>query len=149
VNNPELTAAARALLQREKAGILSTHSQKVPGYPFGSLMPYALDAGGAPLLLLSSLAVHTKNLTADARTSLAVADPPGTSAAAAARLTLVGDAVRLDGGEDESRALYLARHPEAAQWIQFGDFALWRLAPRAVYFVAGFGAMGWLSPADL
>jgi hypothetical protein len=150
MNRTELTRAAAALLRQEKAGVLSTHSTRMAGYPFGSLMPYPLDEANRPLFLISSLAVHTKNLSGDGRCSLAIVEPPGADpAAVAGRLTLLGDAVAI---RDESAALervYLERHPEAARWIGFGDFAIWRLETKSVYYVAGFGAMGWLDPAAL
>ena len=149
MNRQELSHAARALLERERQGILSTHSVKVPGYPFGSLMPYALDAQFRPLFLISSMAVHTKNLAADPRASLAIVEPAHADPATApGRLTLVGDVVQLADASAEAIA-YLERHPEARQWIGFGDFAFWRLETKSIYFVAGFGAMGWIEAASL
>lgn len=149
MNRTELALAARNLLQRERQGILSTHSVKVPGYPFGSLMPYALDEEFRPLFLISSMAVHTKNLVADPRASLAMVEPAsGDPAVAPGRLTLVGDVVQLADGASAALA-YLERHPEARQWIGFGDFAFWRLETKSIYFVAGFGAMGWLDAASI
>ncbi|HSY42155.1 MAG TPA: pyridoxamine 5'-phosphate oxidase family protein, partial [Polyangia bacterium] len=67
-------AAARALLAAESVGLLSTISVRRAGTPYGSLTPYALSAGGAPLLLLSALAAHTHNLRADPRAGLFVGD---------------------------------------------------------------------------
>lgn len=141
MNRAELSSSARSLLERATEGVLATTSVKVPGYPFGSLMPYALDSQLRPIFLMSALAVHTKNLLADPRASLCVVEQPG-------RLTLVGDVVPVaDPGA--VRAAYLERHPESAQWVDFGDFAFWRLETKAVYYVAGFGAMGWIEPAAL
>ena len=149
MNRQDLTIAARSLLQHERQGILSTHSVKAPGYPFGSLMPYALDNGLRPLFLISSMAVHTKNLISDPRASLAVVEPAKADPAVApGRMTLLGDVIQLAGGSAEAEA-YLARHPEARQWIGFGDFAFWRLETKSIYFVAGFGAMGWLDATAL
>ena len=71
-------AAARALLAAESVGVLSTISVHRPGFPYGSVTPYALSAHGQPLLLLSRLAAHTKNLLADPRASLFVGDRSGT-----------------------------------------------------------------------
>lgn len=146
MNRSELAASARRLLGGASQGVLATISVKVPGYPFGSLMPYALDAEMRPLFLISGLAVHTKNALADARASLCIVE--NAQAAVAARLTLVGDMTRLED-DAAAEALYLARHPEAAQWAGFGDFAFWRLETIAVYYVAGFGAMGWIEPTAL
>jgi len=148
MNRTELAAAARALLLAQSQGVLATTSVKVPGYPFGSLMPYALDDQLRPVFLISGLAVHTKNLLADSRASLCIVEPTTGPASVAGRLTLVGDAVRVPDSEQVAIA-YLERHPDAQQWLGFGDFAFWRLETRAVYYVAGFGAMGWIEPAAL
>jgi heme iron utilization protein len=113
-------------------------------------MPYAADGLGRPLLLISGLAVHTRNLEADPRASLLVADAgPGADPLAAERVTLLGDARRLAAGEvGDARTLYLARHPDAAAWVDFGDFAFWRLEVDQVYMVGGFGVMGWVTAED-
>ena len=63
---------ARALLRAEKDGILSTHSLDVPGYPFGSVTPYSLDKKGRPVILISDLAQHTKNIEANSKISLTI-----------------------------------------------------------------------------
>jgi heme oxygenase (biliverdin-IX-beta and delta-forming) len=138
---------ARRLVARTPAGALATLWTRRPGHPFASLMPYAADGLGRPLLLISGLAVHTRNLEADPRASLLVADArPGTDPLAAERVTLLGDARRLAAMEvDEARGLYLARHPDAAAWVDFGDFAFWRLELADVYMVGGFGVMGWVT----
>jgi putative heme iron utilization protein len=113
-------------------------------------MPYAADGAGRPLLLISTMAVHTQNLAADPRASLLVTQPGGErEPLAAARLTLMGRAQPLPDGEGPAgRALYLARHPTAAAWVDFGDFAFWRLAVDDLYFVGGFAAMGWVEARD-
>lgn len=110
-------------------------------------MPYALDDHGRPLFLISSMAMHTHNLLADARASLLVTPPGGTGdPLAAARVTLMGAAVRLPASEVEvGRAAYLARHETASFWVDFEDFAFWRLDLLDIYFVGGFAAMDWVS----
>ena len=139
---------ARALVERARTGTLATHSQQRPGYPFGSLAPYATDEQGRPVFLFSALALHTKNLEADRRASLLVTPAePAEDPLAAARVTLLGEARRLTAAEAApERARYLARHPEAAMWVDFGDFAFWRLDVTGAYFVGGFGAMDWIAP---
>jgi putative heme iron utilization protein len=137
---------ARAMLALHRVGVLSTQSKKHKGFPFGSTMPYALDAAGRPLLLISAMAVHTKNLRADPHASLFLAAPEAQSdPLGSARLTLIGDAQPVPE-EDlaEARAAYLTRHENAAQYVQFADFSFWRLNPIDLYFVGGFGAMGWV-----
>jgi putative heme iron utilization protein len=145
---PEPTYAerARTLVERGRVGMLATLSRRRPGHPFGSVMPYALDGSGQPLLLISTLAMHTQNLQADPRASLLVTEPAAEDALAAGRVTLMGEAVRVAAAAvPPARTAYLARHPKAASWVDFVDFAFWRLAVGDVYFVGGFGAMDWLA----
>lgn len=140
----ELAARGRALLGAGLSGALSTHSADRPGFPFASLALYALDERGRPLFLLSGLAVHARNLAADPRASLMVAEG---GAQSSARVTVIGRAVKLSGDDaDTGRAAYLARHPGAKAWASFGDFSLWRLEPEDAYVVAGFGSAGWTGP---
>jgi hypothetical protein len=143
---PGFAERARTLLHQARTGALATLSCRRPGHPFASLMPYALDAEGRPLFLISALAEHTRNLEADPRASLLVTQPGAEGEPlAAARVTLMGEARRLPADEAAAaRALYLARHPAAGGWVDFGDFAFWRLDPTDVYFVGGFAAMGWV-----
>jgi len=147
---PSYAERARTLVHLARAGALSTLSRRHPGHPFGSVMPYAPDPRGAPLLLLSSMAMHTQNLEADPRASLLVTESgKNEDPLAAGRVTVMGRATRVAGGErPAARATYLDRHPEARQWVDFEDFAFWRLEVSDVYFVGGFGAMGWVQAAD-
>jgi putative heme iron utilization protein len=111
-------------------------------------MPYALDARGLPLFLISAMAMHTQNLLVDARASLLVSQPGWTGEPlAAGRVTVMGEARRLSAAEEveRARAAYLARHEGAKFWVDFEDFAFWRLDPMDVYFVGGFAAMDWVS----
>src|SRR5262245_49554544 len=136
---------ARALLAAETVGILSTISVHRPGYPYGSVTPYALSARGAPLLLLSELAAHTKNLTADARACLFVGDRSAAAdPQAGARISLLGQAARLAAGDvADGRARYVERWPQADAYFQMRDFALWELAIEEVRLIAGFGEIRW------
>src|SRR5215831_17273697 len=142
--------AARALLASESVGVLSTISVHRAGYPYGSVTPYALSGAGAPLLLLSSLAAHTKNLTADPRACLFVGDR--TAAAdpqAGARVSLLGRAVPVGAAaEPDARARYLARWPQAGSYFQMRDFALWQISVEELRLIAGFGEIRWL-PASV
>jgi putative heme iron utilization protein len=149
---PELTYAesARTLIQLSRVATLSTLSRKHPGWPFGSLMPYALDDWGRPLLLISSMAMHTQNLQDDPRASLLVTQAEtGGDPLGAARLTLMG---AIGKAPEESlaaiRTAYLARHPNAAFWVDYDDFAFYRMEITDLYFVGGFGVMGWVTAED-
>src|SRR5438046_10620894 len=92
VPEPAFAERARTLMYLGRIGSLSTLSRKQPGFPFGSVMPYGLDDHGRPIFLISTMAMHTQNLQADARASLLVpqvdssGDPLGAS-----RGTLVGN----------------------------------------------------------
>lgn len=144
-------AAARRLLERAGFGVLSTVSRRHPGYPYGTLVPYALDARGAPLLLLSQLAQHTQNLDADPRASLLVFD--ATAAAedprTAARLTLVGRVARVGAAEQEdAEARYAACHAGARGLLNL-DFALYVLALEEAQFIGGFAAAAFFRPEEI
>ena len=96
VPEPTFAERARTLAHLGRTGTLATLSRRHPGHPFGSVMPYALDAEGRPLFLISSMAMHTHNLEADARASLLVTQPDWSGdPLAAGRLTLMGQARRL------------------------------------------------------
>jgi putative heme iron utilization protein len=146
---PSFAERARTLLHQVPTGMLATASRKHGGHPFGSLMPYAPDDEGRPLLLISAMAIHTQNLRGDARASLFVPQSLRGDALATARVTLMGEARTVpDAAVRAARDRYLARHPAAASWVDFGDFAFWRLDVLDVYFVGGFGAMGWVDAGE-
>ena len=131
--------------------MLSTLSIREDGavYPFGSLVAVATDARGFPLLLLSTLAEHTKNLVASPRASLLFADHAAEDPLANARVTLLGEVKRVhDDDLAFVRDTYLAAHPEATTYVGFKDFAFYRLEVSEVRMVAGFGRMGWIDVGD-
>jgi putative heme iron utilization protein len=139
--------AARAYLRRHHGGFLSTISARLAGYPFGSVAPYVPDHDARPLILISRLAEHTRNLDADARASLLVNDPAG-DLQAGARLTLVGDAAPIDHGTEDLKARYLSYVPDAEQLFALGDFTLYRIEPRRLRWIGGFGDIRWIPAED-
>jgi heme oxygenase (biliverdin-IX-beta and delta-forming) len=144
VPEPSYAERARTLVDRGRTGALATLSRKHPGHPFASVMPYAIDDAGQPLFLISTLAMHTQNLQADPRASLLVTEPDARGdALAAGRVTLMGRTARL-AEDGDARAAYLARHPNAGYWVDFKDFAFYRLGVEDVYVVGGFAAMDWV-----
>ena len=149
---PETSYAerARTMLSLNQVGVLSTQSKKCAGFPFGSTMPYALTDAGRPLFLISSMAMHTKNLKADPHASLFVADPEAQNdPLGAGRMTLIGNANPVPENElQAARAAYLARHENAKYYVDFADFSFWQLHPVDLYFVGGFGVMGWVDSSD-
>jgi hypothetical protein len=150
VPEPTFAERARTLAYLGRSGALATLSRRHPGHPFASVMPYALDDAGRPLLLISAMAMHTQNLEADPRASLLVTQPAWSGdPLAAARLTLMGTAGRVpDADTAAARAAYLARHERARYWADFEDFGLWRLEVADLYYVGGFAAMDWVTAVD-
>jgi heme iron utilization protein len=149
---PEPTHAerVRTLLSLVPVATLSTLARKHSGFPFGSLMPFALDSAGRPIFLISNMAMHTQNLRFDPRCSLFVTqagadgDPLG-----AARATLIGNAEPVSENDvAEAREKYLARHENSRYWVDFSDFGFFRLQPIDIYYVGGFGVMGWVEAQD-
>jgi putative heme iron utilization protein len=150
VPEPTFAERARTLVYLGRTGTLATLSRRHPGHPFASIMPYALEDAGRPLFLISSMAMHTQNLEADGRASLLVLQAgPDADPLAAGRVTLMGRVARVGAGEREAvKPTYLAAHRNAAYWVDFEDFAFWRLDVEDVYFVGGFAAMGWVEAPD-
>jgi hypothetical protein len=147
VPEPSLAERARTLAWLGRIGSLSTHSRKFPGFPFGSMMPYAADEVGRPTFFISSMAMHTQNLQQDARASLLIIQPDiSGDPLGAARLTLLGAATEAPAAE--VRDLYLSRYENAKYWQDYTDFAYYRLEVSGVYFIGGFGVMGWISAED-
>src|SRR5271166_865823 len=92
VPEPSFAERARTLMYLGRIGSLSTLSQKQPGFPFGSVMPYGLDERGRPIFLISTMAMHTKNLQANSRSSLLVAQPDASGdPLGASRVTVMGE----------------------------------------------------------
>jgi hypothetical protein len=109
-----------------------------------------LDDKGQPVFLISTMAMHTQNLLGDPRASLLVTPPESRSdPLGAARVTLMGSVTRMPREETvKVRELYLARHANASYWVDFQDFGFFRMALSDIYFVGGFGSMGWVMPDD-
>jgi len=149
---PELSFAerARTLVYLGRIGSLSTLSRKQPGFPFGSVMPYGLDEHGRPVFLISTMAMHTQNLRADSRASLLVTQPDASGdPLGASRVTLIGNVLTIPEPEvAEARKLYLARYANSQYWVDFEDFSFYRMVVVEVYYVGGFGVMGWVSDSD-
>lgn len=139
-------AEARAYLRRHRSGVLSTLSKKLAGYPYGSVVPIALDHAARPVILASRLAEHTRNLEADPRASLLVADFMD-DVQAGARLTLIGDAARAGEGLNALRARYLNYFPDAARLLALGDFDFYLIEPRQLRYIGGFGDIRWIPAA--
>jgi putative heme iron utilization protein len=150
VPEPTFAERARTLVYLGRIASLSTLSRKQTGFPFGSLMPYGLDDHGRPIFLISTMAMHTQNLQADPRASLLVTqEDAGGEPLGASRVTLVGNVLPVPVADvAEARELYLARHANSKYWVDFEDFSFYRMNVVDVYYLGGFGVMGWVSASD-
>jgi len=141
-------AAARKLIRQAQTGHLGTLMADT-GHPYVSLVNVATDPSGTPILLLSALAWHTKNIERDSRASiLFVAAQPAEhgDALQGSRVTVLGRMVRATTSD---RRRFLAQHPQAADYGDFADFAFWRLEPEQVHAVAGFGRIRTFAAAEV
>ena len=150
VAEPSFAERARTLVYLGRIGSLSTLSRKQPGFPFGSVMPYGLDDHGHPIFLISTMAMHTQNLQADPHASLLVTQPDASGEPlGASRVTLLGNVLPMPEPDvAEARTLYLARYANSKYWVDFEDFSFYRMVVVDVYFVGGFGVMGWVSASE-
>ncbi|MGH9272564.1 MAG: HugZ family protein [Ilumatobacteraceae bacterium] len=140
--------AARTIVDATTTGTLATLD--AAGYPFGSVVSYALDESGDPLFVISQLAEHTRNVAADRRASLLAAEPAdGTDPLARGRVTLIGDVAAVPDAEQAAAvAIVAARVPDVAGYASYGDFACHRLQVRSIRWVGGFGEMDWIGLDD-
>jgi heme iron utilization protein len=138
--------AAKKLLREGRSGALAT-LMPGSGDPYCSLVNVATAADGAPLLLISRLAVHTKNVLADPRVSLMIDERKAGDPLEGGRVMLMGTAAATDDADVRRR--YLDRQPEAEMFAGFADFAFYRVALKAAHLVAGFGRIVDLKPQDI
>lgn len=144
---PQPTAAtrARSIADAAHEATLATLAVDPAGTPFASLVALATYPDGDPLLCLSDLAEHSRNLAADPRASVMAIEPAGEGdGLARGRVTLLGTCERVETAErDDARTRYLTAHTDAF-YVDFGDFAFYRLRVSQVRWVGGFGAMDWV-----
>ena len=144
-NTAQYGAAARRPVRSRGHAALGT---SLAGRPYVSLVATACEMDASPLLLLSDLAQHTKNLAADPAVSLLFEDVAGhVDPLAGPRLTLLGRAERRDDVRDLAR--FTAHHPSAASYAGFADFHLYRVEIERGHLVAGFGRINWIEPGEL
>src|SRR6202047_1465341 len=142
--NPK--TAAKKLLREGRSGALAT-LMPTSGDPYCSLVNVASAADGAPLLLVSRLALHTKNILADPRASLMLDERRAGDPLEGARVMLMGSVQATD--DPHARRRYLDRQPEAKMFADFADFAFYRMTLKGAHLVAGFGRIVDLASADL
>jgi len=137
------TREARIMLRKHRYGVLSTLSKKFNGHPFGSITPYLVDHDGSLLVLISSLAEHTKNIISDPRVSLICHNQHDTNIQAQGRITVVGNA-EIATNCDLSKSRYLRYFPESEAYFQTHDFSFYRIQPLAIRNIGGFGRIHWV-----
>ncbi len=151
-----MTSPARALLRQAQTlwvgrfqGVVSSHSEAHPGYPFGSLVPYCLDREGRPLFLLSHLAQHTRNLLADPRCAFTLYEPTSGDIQQTLRLTCIAQCHPLDPDWTPELERYLRYYPASRPYWEQLNFQLFRLEPLRFHLNGGFAAARWASTGDI
>lgn len=138
---------ARQLLRAHRYGALCTLSKKFGGHPFGSITPYLVDHDGSMLILISTLAEHTRNILADPRVSLITHSQDNPHIQAQGRATVVGEA-RIVAEREQTGRRYLRYFPEARSYFAMHDFSFYRIVPQAVRYIGGFGNIHWVKAED-
>jgi hypothetical protein len=136
------------LLHRSAVGTLATHLREPDGFPYPTMLPYAPDAHHRPVILVSGLAEHTRNLQADPRAGFLVVDAANADVLAGERVTLIGRFNLIEPTPALVRR-YLRYHPEAQRYLALGDFAFRAMEIDRLRYIGGFGAMGWLKGDEL
>lgn len=146
VATPTHAERARTLAATIGTATLCTIARDPAGFPYGSLVTFALD-GPDPIFLISALAEHTRNLRADSRCSLLVAEGGKEDPLANARLTLLGHCATVQDEEERerARAAFCKRHPTAAYYVGYRDFSFWKLGVEALRYIGGYGRMSWVA----
>jgi heme iron utilization protein len=138
------------LLHRVPEGTLATQSRDPRGYPYPTALPFAPTADHVPMILISHLAEHTRNLHADPHAGFLVAHTAEGSVLEGQRLTMLGTFKPAPAGTHAALARrYLRYHPDAERYLALGDFTFWVMTLERMRFIGGFGAMGWLDANSL
>ena len=136
--------AARQMLRSHRYGALCTLSKKFNGHPFGSIVPYLVDHDGSLLILISSLAEHTRNIQFDPRVSLVTHSQDSPDIQSQGRITLVGEA-QPAANKVQIGKRYLRYFPESQNLFAMDDFSFYRIVPHTLRFIGGFGKIHWVS----
>jgi putative heme iron utilization protein len=149
VPTPSHAERARTLAGLARTATLCTLARDPEGYPYGSFVTFALHQG-YPVFLISTMAEHTRNLSADPRASLLIAESVRADPLANGRVTLLGQCAVLENEAEReaAREAFLAAHPNAGYYASFGDFSFWKLAVESVRYIGGYGRMSWVSRKD-
>ena len=143
-NKAQSGIAARSLMMSEYQGVLSTLSVEAQGYPFGSVTPYCFDRKGRPVILISRIAQHTKNILADPKVSLIVMEREADDVQANGRVTYLGEAKPISSEDMDTAERYYRFFPDARDYHKTHDFDFYRLEFYRVRFIGGFGKIYWI-----
>ena len=143
-NENEIIYTARELLSGCFKGILATHSIECTGYPIGSLLPYSLNRDGWPLILVSHLAKHTRNLVGDPHCSLTITEHNLGDTQTLSRLSCLADAIPAQDLDSRAADRHFRYFPESRGYYRDLNFLFYQLKPVRFYCVAGFGAARWI-----
>ena len=148
IPTPSHAEYARTLMAQAADATLSTLAVEPAGHPYGSLVLFG-ELDGDPILLISTLAEHTKNLLVDRRCSLLVTAAGPQNPLALGRVTLVATAEPVDTDTlPQAREAFLSKNPDAKGYADFRDFQFWRLRVQGIRYIGGFGRMSWVPPQD-
>ncbi|WP_250501597.1 CREG family protein [Caballeronia sp. AZ7_KS35] len=138
------------LLHRVSEGTLATLTREPRGFPYPTALPFAPTERHVPMVLISHLAEHTRNLQADARAGFLVSHAADGGVLEGQRLTMLGSfAPAAPEDREELARRYLRYHPDAARYLELGDFSFWVMSLERMRYIGGFGAMGWLGGEEL
>jgi heme iron utilization protein len=143
-----LAAEAKQFLRSTRSGILSSFSAKFAGYPFGSVMPFVLGHDCQPIVLISTIAEHTKNIIANPKVSLLVF-AGAEDLHANGRLTLIGEATQIEKDDADLMARYCRYFPDSTGYLAMHDFQFYRINIAQARYIAGFGKMSWMAGDEL
>ncbi len=147
----EAAKHARELLLKEYRGVLSTHSKSMPGFPFGSVVPYCLDEQGRPLILISRIAQHTHDLQKDPKCSLLVGERGAEDVPSRWSPDLPGRGAqdsKTTAAIEAAAERYYRYFPDSQNYHKAHDFDFWVLKPVRHRYIGGFGAIHWVHRAD-
>ncbi|OBZ93212.1 pyridoxamine 5'-phosphate oxidase [Pararhizobium polonicum] len=148
----EARTLARVLLRSARSAAIAVVEPGSNGFPFVSRVLLGIDIDGAPVILVSALSTHTQALSADSRCSLLTGEIGKGDPLAHARLTIQCETERLDrdsAAHARIRERFIRRHPKAKLYVDFPDFAFFRLTPLKASLNGGFGRAYALDGEDL
>lgn len=138
---------ARSLFNAKDFGILSTLSVKLAGFPFGSIVPYCPDSESIPVIYISTIAEHTKNISNDNRCSITIF-MDSDDVQSNGRLTIIGNMERLANNEIDVQQRYYRHFPNSIEYKDTHDFFFYHLRPISLRYIGGFGKIHWFKADD-